>query len=107
MLIAFNFRFMIVWGTVRLWFAGILKSATTEKWSKIISDVATERTSPTFEENRKIKRMKAEEVLLQILPSQLLLVPLSLSLYLMTQKSGVSGSACRKLLNRMCPCPSV
>ena len=49
MLIAFNLCYAVVSGAVRLWFVGILKSATTEKWSEIISDVDTERTSQSLE----------------------------------------------------------
>ena len=43
-LIACNFRYLIVCGTVSLWFDGICKSATTEKWSEIKSEADTERT---------------------------------------------------------------
>ena len=51
MLIAFTLRYVIVCGAVRLWFVGILESATTEKWSEIISDVDAERTSHSLEES--------------------------------------------------------
>ena len=39
-----NFRYLIVCGTVRLWFNGICKSATTEKYSEIKWEVDIERT---------------------------------------------------------------
>ena len=55
-LFAFNCRDVIVCGTVRLWFVGIFKSAATEKWSEIIPDVDTERTSHPLE---KIIRSRA------------------------------------------------
>ena len=56
-LITFNFQYMIVCGTVQPWFVGTFKSATTEKWSKIISDVDKERTSHPLDKIHNIKRM--------------------------------------------------
>ena len=43
MLIVCNFRYLTVCGTVRLWFDGICKSATTGKWSEIKSAADTQR----------------------------------------------------------------
>ena len=39
LLMVFNFRYAIVCCTVRLWCVESFKSATTEKWLEIISDV--------------------------------------------------------------------
>ena len=44
MLIACNFQYLIVFGTVRLWLDGIRKPSTTEEWSEILSEVDGERT---------------------------------------------------------------
>ena len=44
MLIDCNFRYLIVCEMVRLWLDKMCKSATTEKWSEIKSEVETERT---------------------------------------------------------------
>ena len=57
MLIDCNFRYWIVYGTVRLWLDGICKLATTEKWSEIKSEVEIERTLNHEERNHKIKKM--------------------------------------------------
>ena len=57
MLIDGNFRYLIVCRTVLLWLDGICKSATTEKWSEIKSEVDTERTLHPEEKNHKIERM--------------------------------------------------
>ena len=45
MLIAFNFRILIVFGKVQLWFVVIFRSATTEMSSETLSDDGTNRAS--------------------------------------------------------------
>ena len=52
-LIACNFRYLIVCGTVQLWFDEICKSATTEKWSEIKSEADTEKTLHPVEKKSK------------------------------------------------------
>ena len=42
--IACNSRYLIVYDTVQLLFVGIFKSATSKRWSQILSDVDKERT---------------------------------------------------------------
>ena len=56
MLIALDFRYMIVCGTVRVVFVWIFKSTAAEKWSEIRSDVDTERTLHRLENIRRSRK---------------------------------------------------